>query len=56
VGQAKDLMFHREEQRNVAISIALESGVLAKCPFHEEVYDPLAGDITPAYNGACQRV
>ena len=49
MGGAKRLMEQMEEQRMVATQIAIEAGVLKRCEFHGEVYDPLAGDNTPAY-------
>jgi hypothetical protein len=38
-----------EEQRGAALSIALRTGLLKKCPSHDEVYDPGQHD----YQGAC---
>jgi hypothetical protein len=32
-----------------AEEIAVQAGVLLKCEYHEEVYDPLGGDIESAY-------
>lgn len=49
MGSAKDQMFREEAQRREAEEIAVEAGVLKRCPFHDVVYDPLNGDNTPAY-------
>lgn len=49
MGYEKRKMEERENQRDVATQIAVEAGVLNRCEFHEEVWDALAGDNTPAY-------
>jgi hypothetical protein len=49
MGFAKRLLEEREQQRDVATVIAVDAGVLKRCEFHDIVYDPLAGDNTPAY-------
>jgi hypothetical protein len=38
-----------EKRRQVALLIALRTGLLKKCPTHDEVYDPGQHD----YQGAC---
>ena len=38
-----------EKQREIAVQIALRTGLLRKCPHHGEVYDPGQHD----YQGAC---
>jgi hypothetical protein len=38
-----------QKQREVAVRIALRTGLLKKCPHHGEVYDPGQHD----YQGAC---
>ena len=38
-----------DEQRRAALLIALRTGLLKKCPTHDEVYDPGQHD----YQGAC---
>jgi hypothetical protein len=38
-----------ERRRQVALQIALKTGLLKKCPTHDEVYDPGQHD----YQGAC---
>ena len=45
----KRLMELREQQSDVAEQIALDAGVLSRCEFHGEVYDPLGDDIESAY-------
>jgi hypothetical protein len=45
----KRMMELEEEQRDVATEIALDAGVLKRCGYHGEIYDPLRGDNTPAY-------
>ena len=40
---------NRDEQRKSALLIALRTGLLKKCPVHDEVYDPGQHD----YQGAC---
>jgi hypothetical protein len=50
MGSVKDQMFHEEAQWRGATKIAVDAGVLTRCPIHEDVvYDPLNGDNTPAY-------
>ena len=49
MGFTKRLIELQEEQRDVATQIALDSGVLKRCEFHGEIYDPETGDKTPAY-------
>jgi hypothetical protein len=46
---AKRLMELEEEQQHAAMEIALDAGVLKRCEYHGVIYDPLAGDYTPAY-------
>lgn len=46
---ATDAMLHAEAQRQETIEIAIKAGVLERCEIHEEVYDPLNGDYSPAY-------
>lgn len=46
---AKRMIEEREQQHSVAVEIAIEAGVLARCEYHDEVYDTLSGDNTPAY-------
>jgi hypothetical protein len=38
-----------EEQKRVAVQLALRTGLLKKCPQHDDIYDPGQHD----YQGAC---
>jgi hypothetical protein len=38
-----------DSQYMEAEEIAVQAGVLEKCELHEEVYDPLGGDLEAAY-------
>ena len=49
MGQAKQILQKQDERRGVATQIAIESGVLKKCPYHETILDAMSGDSTPAY-------
>ena len=49
MGGSKRMLELMEEQWEVAREIAVDAGVLTRCPLHSEIYDPLAGDNTPAY-------
>lgn len=40
---------YSQKQRESALLVALRTGLLKKCPCHEEVYDPGQHD----YQGAC---
>lgn len=44
----KRLIELKEEQWDVATEIEVDAGVLKRCWFHSEIYDPLGGN-TPAY-------
>ena len=46
---AKRQLELEQSQWITAREIAVESGVLEHCEYHDEVYDALAGDNTPAY-------
>lgn len=49
MGAMKDQMLHEKDQRTEAIRIAVDAGILNRCPYHDYVYAPLNGDYTPAY-------
>jgi hypothetical protein len=50
MGFAKDQLLREEAQRQEAIKIAVDAGVLKRCPYHEDVVlDTLGGDNVPAY-------
>ncbi len=49
MGLSKRIMEHQEDQVRTATDIAVESHVLTRCEFHNEIYDAQAGDNTPAY-------
>lgn len=49
MGFAKRQMELEQQQWMVAQEIAVDAGVLERCEYHNEVYDALAGDYTPAY-------
>jgi hypothetical protein len=42
------LMEQMEEQRTAATQIAIEAGVLKRCEYHGEVYDPLLMQTFPS--------
>jgi hypothetical protein len=46
---AKEMIALAEEQWDAATEIAVDAGVLKRCEYHGVIYDPLAGDNTPAY-------
>jgi len=46
---ATEQILHEQAQWQEATQIAVDAKVLERCPYHGEVYDPLNGDITPAY-------
>lgn len=49
MSMVKRAMERAEDQQRVATQIALDAKVLARCPYHDEIFDPLAGDNSPAY-------
>jgi hypothetical protein len=49
MGAAKKQMLLEQDQWMEAERIAVDAGVLKRCPYHDYVYDPLNGDNTPAY-------
>jgi hypothetical protein len=49
MGFAKRLLEEQQRQSGVAMGIAVDAGVLKRCKYHDNVYDALAGDNTPAY-------
>ena len=56
MGAAKQQMLHEQEQWIEAEQIAVDAGVLKRCPYHDCVYDALNGDNTPAYKLANYRL
>ena len=46
---AKQRMMELRDQHAVATDLAVEAGVLRRCPYHDYVFDAFAGDNTPAY-------
>ncbi len=46
---AKRMIELEEQQRDAAIEVAVQAGVLKRCYLHSELYDPLIGDKTAAY-------
>jgi hypothetical protein len=44
-----DRLGREKERRAIAVSIALRTGLLKRCPSHDEVYDPGQHD----FQGAC---
>jgi hypothetical protein len=55
MGGAKEFMLKQYEDQQVAEQIAIDAGVLAVCEWHQEVYDGLNGDNTPAYELGAER-
>lgn len=51
MGFTKRMLEAQQEQRAVATRIALESGALAQCEYHEELHDG-DGDVDAAYESA----
>jgi hypothetical protein len=51
-----DQLLREQAQWLEAIQIAVDAGVLERCPYHGEVFDPLNGDNTPAYKLANYRL
>lgn len=49
MGQAKRMLEEQQERNSAATRIAIEAGVLKRCPYHDIVFDVLNGDNTPAY-------
>jgi len=49
MGGAKKMMEHEDNKRGVAAQIAIDSGVLERCPIHEEILLITGNDITDAY-------
>jgi hypothetical protein len=49
MGMAKKMLEEQQRQGGTATEIAIDAGVLKRCEFHDNVYDPLAGDNTPAH-------
>lgn len=49
MGAAKQDMLEREDELRVVEEIAVRAGLLKRCPFHGEVYDPLNWDYESAY-------
>jgi len=49
MGMAKRIMMEEEQQRGVAIEIAVEANVLEQCEFHDDTFFEGSEDITEAY-------
>lgn len=49
MGATKELMEHYEDQRRVAIRIAIEAGVLQRCEMHEDCVFSGGSDVVGAY-------
>ena len=56
MGYYKQLLAREEQQRDVAISIAVTAGSLRACEFHGDVFAVADfGNLQPAYKGANAR-
>lgn len=49
MGHFDEVQAHEDALREIAIEVAVRTGLLQRCPLHEDCFDPLQHDYEAAY-------